>query len=267
MRLKGRVSVITGSGAGQGRAAALLFAREGARVVVAELKEEDGQDTVDQVKKEGGEAAYVHVDVSKSQDVQNMVKFAVDRYERLDILYNNAGVSGRPYGDAGMTAEIPEEGWDSVVDLNLKSVFLGCKYGIPELIKSGGGCIINTSSGTYITGGFLPGMFNSKMSLPVPNAYAAAKAGVVALSRAVAVAYARQKIRCNVICPGMTDTAFLAPLQLHEKGKRQALEELIPMGRLGRAEDMAYAALYLASDESSYVTGTILTVDGGLLAI
>lgn len=275
MRLDNKVSIITGASSGQGRAAALLFAREGASVVVADWSEAEGHETVDLVKKQGGEAKYIRTDVSRGRDVQEMVKFAIDHYGKLDILYNNAAISGRPFGDSNQIVDIPEEGWDKVQAVNLKGVFLGCKYAIPELIKSGGGSIINTASLAGINGGYARGMLMSQVNTPYPSAYSASKGGVVAVSRTVAVAYASHKIRCNVICPGLIDTPILKPAGegegswpgLDDKPMRQSVEEVIPLGRVGTPDDIAYAALYLASDESSYVTGTVMVVDGGYMAI
>ncbi|MFC1917216.1 SDR family NAD(P)-dependent oxidoreductase [Chloroflexota bacterium] len=266
MRLKNKVCIITGSGRGMGRAAALLFSREGASVTVAELQEDAGRDTADQIKKEGGKAEFVKVDVSNIQDVQEMVNFTTKHYGQLNVLFNNAGISGRPFGDGVKITDIPEEAWDKVLSVNLKSVFLCCKYCIPEIIKSGGGSIVNTSSLAGIIGGFPPGVLNSKVPLSNPHAYTAAKGGIISMSKAIAVAYGPDNVRCNVICPGVVDTELMKPTKFFEKEYKEATENYFPLRRYAKTEDIAYAALYLASDESSYITGQVLAVDGGYTA-
>ncbi len=189
MRLKGKVALITGAGEGLGRASALLFAEEGAKVVVNDYIADIGEETVKMVKEKGGEASFFQADVSNSREIQEMIKFTMDTYGRLDILYNNAATE---VGD-GSVVNLPEENWDRIQDVNLKGVYLCCKYGIPEMIKGGGGSIINVASvGAFIGGEGL-------------DAYTATKGGVVSLSRALAVSWAPKNIRVNVIAPGGMD--------------------------------------------------------------
>ena len=266
MRLKDKVCIITGSGRGMGKTAALLFAREGASVIVAELQEDAGRDTADLVKKEGGKAEFVKVDVSNAQDVQEMVKFTTKQYGQINVLFNNAGISGRPFGDGIDITEVPEDAWEKVLAVNLKSIYLCCKHVIPEMIKIGGGSIVNTSSLAGVVGGFPPGALGSKVALANPHAYTAAKGGVVSLSKSIAVAYGPNNVRCNVICPGVVDTELMKPTNFFKKEYQETTEKIFPLGRYAKAEDIAYAALYLASDESSYVSGQVLSVDGGYTA-
>jgi NAD(P)-dependent dehydrogenase (short-subunit alcohol dehydrogenase family) len=248
-RLAGKVALITGAGGGQGRAAALLFAREGAKVVVTDIKVEGGEETVQLVRAAGGQAEFCATDVSQAAQVEAAVRFTVDTYGSLNVLYNNAAVLHRK--DAVVT-HLEEAIWDQILNVNLKGVYLGCKYGVPEMIKAGGGSIINTSS--------LAGL----LGVGNVHAYTAAKGGVISLTRAVAIAYAAQKVRCNVICPGAVDTPMMAHVLHGANAKlRQSFERSHPIGRLGTPEDIAAMALYLASDESSWVTGSVFTIDGG----
>lgn len=251
-RLAHKVALITGAGGGQGRAAAVLFAQEGAKVVVADVKVEGGEETVRLVRAVGGEAVCHATDVSSAAQVEALVRFTVETYGGLHILYNNAAVLHRK--DALVT-NLDEEIWDQVIAVNLKGVYLGCKYAIPEMIKAGGGSIINTSS--------LAGL----LGVGNVHAYTAAKGGVIALTRTVAIAYAKQHVRCNVICPGAVDTPMMAHVLHGANPKlREGFERGIPLGRLGMPEDIASMALYLASDESSWVTGSVFTIDGGFAA-
>jgi len=266
MRLKDKVCVITGSGRGMGKAAALLFAREGASVIVAELQEDAGRNTADLIKKEGGKAEFIKVDVSNEQNVKEMVKFTTKQYGQLNVLFNNAGISGRPFGDGIDITEIPEDAWEKVLAVNLKGIFLCCKHAIPEIIKSGGGSIINTSSLAGISGGYPPGSLGSKVHLANPHCYTAAKGGVVSLSKSIAIAYAHNNVRCNVVCPGAVDTELMRPTNYFKKGYQEIMEKMFPLGRYAKTQDIAYAVLYLASDESSYVSGQVLSVDGGYMA-
>ena len=263
-RLEGKVAIITGGGKGQGQAAAVLFAREGASIIVADWAEDAGRDTVTQIKQDGGKAEFVKVDVSSSKDVQEMIKFAVKTYGRIDVLYNNAGVSARPLGDSGKIIDVPEEAWDKAINVNLKSIFLCCKYAIPEMIKSGGGSIINTSSLAGILGGSGIGPYFNKYPVAGPMGYTAAKGGMIPMSKAIAIGYGANNIRCNVICPGPINTELMKPLKLDDAAIQESVTAAIPRRRLGKVEDIAYAALYLASDESSWVTGIVLPVDGGM---
>jgi NAD(P)-dependent dehydrogenase (short-subunit alcohol dehydrogenase family) len=250
-RLEGKVALITGAGNGMGRAASLLFAREGARVVVADARADDGRETVDAVRADGGDAAFVAVDVADDAAVRAMVEFATATYGALHVLYNNAGVF--PTDDGGVT-ETPEPTWDRVLDVNLKGVWLGCRHGIPALLESGGGSIVNVASFVALMG-----------AATAQIAYTASKGGVVAMTREIAVEYARQGIRANALCPGPIDTPLLADL-LRDPAQRARRMVHIPMGRLGRADELARAALFLASDDSSFMTGTALVVDGGITA-
>jgi len=253
MRLKNKVAIITGAGSGQGRAAALIFSREGARIAVSDWKPELGDETVTLVKKAGGEAIFIRSDVSDSADVQNLVRITVSTYGRIDILYNNAGVGFSSPLSMSDVINTPEADWDRVIAINLRSMYLTAKYGIPEMIKTGGGSIINTASIAALIGS------------EAAHAYTAAKGGMVALSRALAVEFGPKNIRVNCICPGAIDTPMIAPVidPLKKSGEPFMRS---PIRRLGMPEDIANCALYLASDESSFVTGATLVVDGGYIA-
>ena len=243
-RLVGKVALITGAGSGIGRATALLFAKEGAKVAVADCVPAGGQETVRMIREAGGEASFIEADVSKSADVQRMVNTTVDTYGRIDILYNNAGIQG----PVARTADLTEEAWDAVLNINLKSVFLASKYAIPVMLNQGGGVIINTSS-TMGLGG-----------KPHIAPYCVSKGGIILLTKTMAAEYARQNIRVNCICPGMIETPMT------EWAIARLRMDYIPQGKAGQPEDIAQAALYLASDDSAYVTGAALVVDGGWTA-
>lgn len=249
MRLKNKVALITGAGSGIGRETALLFAKEGARVVCTDVNDKGGRETVKLVTKAGGEAAYKNADVSKAEDCAAMVKFAERKYGALHILFNNAGIMHHSDDNAVTT---DESIWDLTMDINAKGVFLGCKYGIPALRRAGGGSIINTASFVALLGAATPQV-----------AYTASKGAVLAMTRELAIIHARENIRVNALCPGPLRTELLMSyLNTEEKKQRRLVH--IPMGRFGEAKEIAYAALYLASDESSYVTGTDFLVDGGI---
>ena len=251
MRLKDKVALITGASSGIGKEAALLFAKEGAKVVCVDVNDEAGQETVAEIEAAGGTAAYVHADVSKAKDAENMVKFAEDSFGKLDVMFNNAGIMHSSDDDAINTDEAI---WDLTMNINAKGVFLGCKYGIPALRRAGGGSIINTASFVAIMGAATPQI-----------AYTASKGAVLALSRELAIVHARENIRVNSLCPGPLHTELLMKfLDTDEKKNRRLVH--LPMGRFGEAKEMAKAALFLASDESSYITGTDFMVDGGLSA-
>ena len=251
MRLKDKVALITGAGGGIGGESALLFAAEGASVVVVDVDDAQGQETVRRVRAAGGKAEYVHADVSKSADCENMVRVAEKSFGRLDVLFNNAGIMDSRDDDAVAT---PEDVWEKTMAINLKGVYLGCKHGIPALRRAGGGSIINTASFVALLGAATPQL-----------AYTASKGGVLALTRELAVIHAREKIRVNALCPGPLKTELLMKF-LNTEAKKQRRLVHIPMGRFGEAKEMAQAALFLASDESSYMTGAEMVVDGGITA-
>ncbi len=251
MRLQEKVALITGGGGGIGRETALLFAQEGAAIVVVDVNDAGGAETATLVEGLGGRAVYVHADVSKAVDCARMVQVAEERFGKLNILFNNAGIMRHDDDDAVNTEE---DVWDITMAINLKGVYLGCKYGIPALRRAGGGSIINTASFVAIVGAATPQL-----------AYTASKGGVLAMTRELAVVHARENIRVNALCPGPLRTELLMSF-LNTEAKKQRRLVHVPMGRFGEAEEMAYAALYLASDESSYVTGTDFMVDGGLSA-
>ena len=249
MRLKDRVALITGAAGGIGRETSLLFAEQGAQVVAVDVNDEGCQETVDQVTAAGGQAIAVHADVSIAEDCQQMVAAAESEFGALHVLFNNAGIMDHDDADAVSTSE---EVWDRTLAINLKGVFLGCKFGIPALQRAGGGSVINTASFVALMGAATPQL-----------AYTASKGGVLAMTRELAIIHARENIRVNALCPGPLHTELLMSfLDTDEKKERRLVH--IPMGRFGLASEMAQAALYLASDESSYVTGTDFSVDGGI---
>jgi NAD(P)-dependent dehydrogenase (short-subunit alcohol dehydrogenase family) len=250
-RLEGKVALITGAASGMGRCAAELFASEGARVVVSDVTTDAGAEVVDAVRAAGGDATFVRADVSQWGDCEAMVAHAMDTYGALHVLYNNAGVF--PADDGGVL-DTPESTWERVMEINLKGVWLGCKAGVPAMLQSGGGSIVNVASFVAIMG-----------AATAQIAYTASKGGVLAMTRELAVEYARQGIRANSLCPGPIATPLLEEL-LADPERRARRMVHIPMGRLGQAEELAKAALFLASDESSFMTGAQLVVDGGITA-
>jgi len=251
MRLQNKVALITGASSGIGRETSLLFASEGAKVVCVDIADAGGQETVAMIQEQNGEAIYVHADVSQAADCEQMIRAAEEAFGKLNVLFNNAGIMHSRDDDAVNTDEAV---WDLTMRINAKGVFLGCKYGIPALRRAGGGSIINTASFVALLGAATPQI-----------AYTASKGAVLALTRELAVVHARENIRVNALCPGPLHTELLMKF-LNTEAKKQRRLVHVPMGRFGQAKEMAYAALYLASDESSYVTGSEFTVDGGITA-
>jgi 3-oxoacyl-[acyl-carrier protein] reductase len=244
MRLPEKVAIITGAGAGIGKASACLFAREGARVVVADIHEKDGRSTVEAIKKEGGEAIFVRTDVSVFAEVKKLMASSIDAFGRIDILFNNAGVGQKLM----KTDELDEATWDLIHSVNLKGVFLGIHHVLPYMKKAKRGVIINTGSMSAVR--------------PRVNAaaYVSSKAAVIMLTKAVALEVAADNIRVNCINPVVTFTTMMSTLSVEDQ---EAWARTIPIGHVAQPDDMAYAALYLASDESAMVTGISLDVDGG----
>ena len=255
MRLKGKVAIITGAGSGLGKASALLFAREGAKVVVAANREKEGEQTVRSIKAASGDAIFTRVDITSASDLEKAIKAAVDKYGKLDIMFNNAGTPG----PGKLIADITEEEWNRVLAVNLTGVFLGTKYAIPEMLKGGGGVIINTSSVAAVS----PRRY--------AGAYAAAKAAVIQLTKVTALEYARKNIRVNCILPGPIDTPFFTKVAGGDADKMAAFKEKVrnevPIGRFAQPEEIAQVALFLASDEASYITGAAFAADGGQLLV
>ncbi len=249
MRLQNKVALITGAGGAIGREAALLFAQEGAKIIVTDVVDANGNETVAMIQANGGEAAYIRADVSKESEAKAMIDFAEQTFGKLNVLFNNAGISHSQDDDI-LTTE--EKIWDLTLAINVKGVAWGCKHGIPALLRAGGGSIINTASFVALLG-----------AATSQIAYTASKGAVLSMTREIANEFARKGIRANALCPGpvrspLTDTF----LNTEERRQRRLVH--IPMGRFGYAKEMAYGALFLASDESSFVNGATFTVDGGI---
>jgi len=247
-RLDGKVAVITGAGGGIGREASLLFSEEGASVCVADVAEDQGRQTAEDAR----EAFFHKVDVTDPESVEEMYRVTAERYGGIDILYNNAGIMP---ADDGSILQTEVEAWERVQDVNTKGVYLCCRYGIPHLLERGGGSVINVAS--FVA---LSGAATSQIS------YTASKGAVLSMSRELAVEFARQGVRVNALCPGPVETPLLMRLFSETPGALERRLVHVPMGRLAQAKEIAYGALFLASDESSYVNGSTFLVDGGLTA-
>lgn len=249
MRLEDKVALITGAANGIGKESALLFAKEGAKIVLVDLDEAAAQTVCDDIVRQGGEAIVVRADVSNREDCQNMVDKAEQAFGKLNVIFNNAGIM---HGDDGDAIATEDDIWDLTMAVNVKGVFYGCKYGIPALRRAGGGSIINTASFVALMGAATPQL-----------AYTASKGAVLAMSRELAVLHSKENIRVNALCPGPLRTELLMKfLDTEEKRQRRLVH--IPMGRFGEAKEMAKAALFLASDDASYITGSPFVVDGGI---
>ena len=248
MRLEGKVALITGGARGQGAAEATLFAREGAKVVIGDVLDAEGTKVAAEIGESGGDALFVHLDVTSEADWLQAIGTAVSSYGRLDILVNNAGI-----WRGGRVEDTTVEEWDSILDVNAKGVFLGTKLAIPEMRKLGGGSIINISSTAGLVGS------------PRSSAYSASKGAVRLFTKTTAVQYGKEGIRANSIHPGPVDTAMADQISPGEEGRKVSAARTL-IGRMGTPEDIAYGALYLASDESSFVTGSELVIDGGVTA-
>jgi len=253
-RFEGKVALITGAASGQGRAAALLFAEEGARVV-SDVNGDGAEEVAGEIKGSSGEAVAVATDVSREVEVKAMIEAAIEAFGRLDVLFNNAGVgySAADHFTMASVVETPEEDWDAVLAINLKGVAMGCKHAIPVMERQGGGAIVNNAS------------INALVGLSGADAYTAAKGGVVSLTRVLAVDWGPKGIRVNCMCPGGVDTPMIAPA-IADEAVLGFMRESTPLGRLARAEETARVALVLASEEASYLNGAVFPVDGGWTA-
>ena len=247
--LANRVAVITGAGSGIGAASALRFAQAGARVIVSDVNDADGERIVERISSTGGEAAYCHADVRDTADVERLMTTAVERFGALHVLFNNAGT-----GTYATVPDLTTEMWNQIIAVNLTGVFLCSRAAIPHLRRAGGGAIVNTAS--------ISGLFGDYGLA----AYNASKGGVVTLTRAMAIDHARENIRVNAICPGPIDTPLLRQVLDALPGMEERYCESVPLGRIGTPEEVAEAALFLASDAARYITGTTLVVDGGITA-
>lgn len=246
----GKVALVTGASSGIGRASALAFAREGAKVVVADVAEDGGKETVRMIEAAGSEAAFAQADVTQASDVQRLIEKVVETYGRLDFAHNNAGI----LGELGPTANCTEENWDRVIATNLKSVWLCMRQEIPQMLSQGGGAIVNTSSAAGL------------IAFPALPAYVASKHGVAGVTKAAALEYARSSIRVNAVCPGYIDTPLVAAVGGGDPSLDAAASGLVPVGRVGKPEEVAEAVVWLCSDGASYVTGHTMSIDGAMTA-
>ena len=247
---QGKVAIVTGGNSGIGRAAAVRFAAKGARVTIAARRADEGHETVETIREAGGEAIFIRTDVSQGSQIEAMVRETVETFGGLDYAFNNAGVSGTGAGPT--LTDATEEAWDRVIDVNLKGVWLSMKYEIPEMLKGGGGAIVNDSSVAGLLGG-------------INFAYNASKHGVVGLTKTAALNYAHQGIRVNAVCPGWIRTPMLEPA-LDDPDLNARIHSMEPIGRLGSPEEVADAVMWLCSDDASFVTGIAMPVDGGMVA-
>jgi NAD(P)-dependent dehydrogenase (short-subunit alcohol dehydrogenase family) len=250
MRLKDKVIFVTGGGSGMGRAAAESFCREGARVAVADLTEDTGQSSADAAKAAGGDAFFVRCDVSKESDVKAAIAATVERYGRLDVLYNNAGIMMEQ--DCSVV-DTEEWVWDRTFAVNVKGIYFCCKYGIPEMVKNGGGSVINIASFVALLGCSVP-----------QDAYTASKGAVIALTKSLAVQFGPQGVRSNAVCPGPIETPLMTEWLLSDPEAKALRLARNPSGRFGRPEDIVNAGIYLASDESTWTNGAVIVLDGGI---
>jgi len=248
MRLENKVALISGGARGMGAVEAKMFVQEGAKVVFGDVLDEDGKQTEAEINEAGGECVFVHLDVTDETAWQDAVAAAVDRFGKLDILVNNAGIAR-----INNVEDTTSDEWDLVMDINAKGVFLGTKAAIPEIRKAGGGSIVNISSIAGLTGGRT-------------SSYAASKGAVRLLTKSTAIQYAGESIRCNSVHPGVIETPMTTPMMLNTQEGRDLNASRHPLGRVGQPEDIAYGVLFLASDESSFMTGSELVIDGGLTA-
>ncbi|WP_417590376.1 SDR family NAD(P)-dependent oxidoreductase [Owenweeksia hongkongensis] len=247
-QLENKVALVTGAGSGIGKAVATLYAKEGANVIVNDINEENGQLVVDQIKSDGGEAFFIGGDVSKEEDVQNLIKNTVEKYGQLDIACNNAGIGG----EQNLTGQYSVDSWNKVVAINLNGVFLNCKYQLEQMEKNGGGVIVNMAS------------IHGIAAAPMSSAYTTTKHAVVGLTKNIGVEYAQKNIRCNAVGPGYIDTPLLS---MASPEMLEALKAKHPMNRLGKAEEVAELVLFLSSEKSSFITGGYYLIDGGYTAV
>ena len=248
--LEGKVALVTGASSGIGRESALAFASAGARVVVSDVVVDDGEETVSQIQSKGGEATFVRADVSQTAEVEALVRHTIETYGRVDCAHNNAGIEG----DMAPTAECAEANWDRTIGINLKGVWLCMKYEIPEMLRQGGGAIVNTSSAAGLVG---------FANLP---AYVASKHGIAGLARTAALEYAEQGIRVNAVCPGVIHTPMIDRIVSGDAQAEAQFTALEPVGRMGSPAEVAQAVVWLCSDAASFVTGIAMPVDGGFVA-